>query len=144
MAAATHYFVVGATVLANDDQTFFLASTPDGATRAGASTFVGTTTGTGTHTILHIPQVIATSGPVPLARLRASRTNPPHGGQVADQIVVCSNPLPLSPVAPLHRYLMARYVLAAGTLTGGSMMCDVGCGVPANRSIQHASGFFVG
>ena len=135
----THYYVVEAARVGTT-QTFKLATTPDGWTRAGVSSVVNITgTGTGTHTILHIPQVIASSGPVPLGRLRPSATG--FGRQVGDQITIVTNPLPQSPQPPLHGFLFARYVLAASTLSAGSVFCDVGCGVPSNRAIYHASGF---
>lgn len=149
LAASRHYFVV------RDDEcgvdTFKLATTPDGSNRASttATTIVTlSSNGTGTHTITHVPQIIADSGEVSLQRFRISdvasstAANARNALSVADQIIVCTNPLPHSLSAPFHRYLFARYVVSHD-LTAGMAFCDVGIGVPDNRRIYHASGFTV-
>jgi hypothetical protein len=149
LAASTHYYVLRDEDCAEGTNVFKLATTPDGTNRAAvaATTVVNiASTGTGTHTITHIPQIIADSGEIPLSRCRISKPTGSTSGQPtgasADQIVVTTNPLPDSPVPPLHRYVFARYIVSSN-LTAGKAFCDVGPGVPSNKSISHTSGFFV-
>lgn len=147
LAASTHYYVYRddtAAIVASPLTTFKLATTPDGVDRASpdVSTVATFTTNGSGLTITHIPEVIADSGEVPVGNLRLSNvhTVTPNTGAKADQVLVRANPLRAH--APLHRYLMARYVVSAD-LTAGKAFCDVGIGVPDNLTLAHASGFTV-
>lgn len=134
LAATTHYFVYRD----ENDPTkarFKVSTTPGPEGDVSIS---------GDATLTVVPQIIADSGEVPLGRLREEAdTTGPVGRRPADQLMICSNPLPSSPLAPLQRYLMARYIpsSALASANGGIVTCDVGISVPDNRGIYHASGF---
>lgn len=147
LAAATHYYVYRddtAAILAAPLTTFKLSLSPDGVDRASPDVSQVaniTSAGTGTHTILHIPQVVADSAEISLQRLRISNIHPvtPNSGAKADQVMIRANPLPTAR-PPLHRYMFARYIVSHN-LGAGKVFCDVGIGVPDNVGISHASGF---
>lgn len=149
-AANTHYYVYRDEDITSPATTFKLATTPSGSNRAdpNVSTVVDiTSTGSGTHTITAVPQIVADSGEVPLGRLNSVDLNSSPVGQVVysnasgDQLTITTNPLPHSPVPALQRYVFAR-LSVSDNLTDGDIYIDVGCGVPDNR-INHASGFSV-
>ena len=134
LAVNTHYFVYRD----ENDPTkarFKLSLTPDPG---------GNVPLTVDATLTIVPQIIADSGEVPLARLREqANTVVRDGNRPADQLLINSNPLPSSRLAPLQRYLFARYIPST-TLhasNGGKVTCDVGISVPDNRGIYYASGF---
>ncbi len=151
LAASTHYYVYRDDDTAIDGPTKFkLATTPSGSNRAdpNVTTVVDiTSTGSGTHTITAVPQIVADSGEVPLGRLQSVDLNVGSVGTfysnaAADRLVITTNPLPHSPVAPLQRYVFAR-LSVSDNLSAGEVFIDCGCGVPDNRGVFHASGFQV-
>jgi hypothetical protein len=133
LAADTHYFVYRD----ENDPTkarFKVSTTPD----VGGDDPI-----TGNVTLTLVPQIIADSGEIPLARLREqANTSAQDGGRPADQVLINSNPLPSSQMAPLQRYLFARYIPSAAlhSSNGGKVTCDVGISVPDNRGVYYAVG----
>lgn len=101
IAANTHYFVINATT-----DTFQLSADPGGAVAPFS------TDGTSV-TVTVVPQIIGSSGPIPLKRLGA--------GMSASVRV---NPINVSKQMPRHRYVFARIVPSA-TLTAGTMGCNL-------------------
>ena len=101
IAASTHYFVVNRTA-----NTFQLSASPGGAVVAFS------TDGTSV-TVTLVPQVIGSSGSIPLKRLAAGDSKP-----------VRLNPLGTSKQQPRHRYIFG-FVQPSADLNAGTMTCDI-------------------
>ena len=130
LATNTHYYVKRFGQDSNATA-FSLSLTPDGA--------AVNLTSTGTPTLTVVPQIIADSGEVAIGRLRKASDTSPVGRRPGDQVMITTNPLPSSPMAPLHRYVYARYIVTS-EVAAGKVTCDVGISVPDNRGIYHAVG----